>query len=164
MRATFLVFLCWVASWPVSVATAKPYRATHEGRVSFVDQPPEVRAGLRQIRAMLYHVVLPDINVYAVPFSDAIEAITQGFRERDPEHHGISVFSKLPSGKPRPVGETAPPGKPAPLVSLKLHSASAAKAFDALCAQGDYVWYVDLYSVAIVPAEEFALLRRRHSR
>ncbi len=150
MRATVLVFLCWAALSSVPPAAAKPYRATRERRVSFDDQPPEVRAGLREIRAELYRMVLPDINIRAGSFSDAIEAIRQGFRERDPEHRGLGILLRLHGGSALPI-------------SLKLHSASAAQAFDALCAQGDYVWYVDLYSVTIVPAKEFIPIPRRHS-
>ena len=95
-------------------------------------------------------MVLPDINIRAGSFSDAIEAIRQGFRERDPEHRGLGILLRLHGGSALPI-------------SLKLHSASAAQAFDALCAQGDYVWYVDLYSVTIVPAKEFIPIPRRHS-
>ena len=163
MRATFLIFLCWAALSPVAVAAAKLYHATRERRINFTDQPQKVRASMRRVRALIYRVVLPDISVHAVSFSDAIEAIRQGFGERSPEHVGLSIFFKLPAGEPRPVGEPAPSGKPAPLVSLTLHSASTAEALDALCAQGGYVWYVDLYALAIVPADDPALVRRRHS-
>ena len=151
MRATFLVLLCWAASLLVPTVAAKPYHATRERRVSFDDQPQQVRSGLREIRAELYRLVLPDIHIRSGSLNDAIEAIRQGFRERDPEHLGLGILLRLPS-------EPAPPP-----VSLKLHSASVAEAFDALCAQGDYVWYVDLYSVTILPAKEFVpILRRRN--
>ena len=66
---------------------------------------------MRRMRALIYRVVLPDINVHAVSFSDALDAIRQGFRKREPEHLGLGMFFKLPAGMHPSVVKPAPPDK-----------------------------------------------------
>ena len=122
MRAILLVLLCWTALPSIAVAASRPYHATRERRINFTDQPPKIRASMRRARAVIYRVILPDISVHAVSFNDAIEVIRQGFRERHPEHLGLSIFFKRPVGRHRPVGEPAPPSEPVSLVSLALRS------------------------------------------